>query len=95
MTPEMRTGIIDAAVNELRAMLEENMSGIEKTMSIAHENHADPLKPFKYPVSMGIVLQPVGEACKVTAKISYSVSQKDESFGETVDPNQVKMNFDE
>lgn len=94
MNQLMKDKLVETAMDEINGMLREHIDRIDKSMVSALEDH-DGEKQFKYPIALGLVIKPVGGACHVTAKISYSVRHADESIGQMVDPNQMKINFPE
>lgn len=88
----LKERLVGTAIVEINGVLRDHINRIDDSMALALEDY-DGEKPFKYPVSLGLVIQPMGDACKVSAKISYSVRHVDESVGQIVDPNQMKMSF--
>ena len=94
MKHETQNALIETALDEIGGLLREHMPTIDRSMQ-SSAAVSDPEKTFKYPVSLSIVIEPRGaDASRVTAKISYSVRHTDESIGQEVDPNQMKMSLE-
>lgn len=94
MKPELQKEIIDGAMSEIRALMTEHMAAIDKSLQSMYAEHESD-KQFKYPVNLGIVIEPHGPTAKVSAKISYSVKHSDESIGVVADPDQMKMDLED
>jgi len=90
MTNQMKSDLIDAAVAELSGLLNEHIDTIDQSMQSALAEW-DKETAFVYPVSLGLKITPYDQQAKVCAKISYSVKHSDETAGQIVDPNQMKM----
>ena len=90
MTNEMKTDLIEAAVSELRGLLNEHIDTIDTSMQSALAEY-DKESAFVYPVALGLKITPYDQQAKVCAKISYSVRHSDETIGQVVDSHQMKM----
>ena len=90
MTNQMKADLIEAAVSELRGLLNEHIDTIDSSMQSALAEH-DKETAFVYPVALGLRITPYDQQAKVVARISYSVRHSDETAGQVVDPHQMKM----
>ena len=88
-----KTMVIDAAVDELRGLLNEHIDTIDQSMQSMLAEHQKESE-FKYKVGLGLSLVPRPDTTKVSASISYSVRHSDETAGYDVDPNQTVMDLD-
>ena len=94
MDMNMKTQVIDAAIQELTGLLNEHIDTIDQSMQSALVEW-DKDSAFSYPVSLGLKITPYDRQAKVSAKISYSVKHSDETVGQTVDPDQMTMNLED
>lgn len=89
MNASLKGKVKEAILSEICGLLDTHMDGIDEAMG-AQLAENNPESVFKYPVSIGIKLEPYGCECKVTAKIGYTVKKSDESFG-TMATDQIDM----
>ena len=94
MDSNMKSQLIEAAVSELTGLLNEHIDTIDQSMQSALVEW-EKESAFSYPVSLGLKITPYDRQAKVCAKISYSVKHSDETIGQTVDPDQMKMNLED
>ena len=78
--------VLDAAKAEVCSMLEENSTKIMSSYKDARDEHpADSKTKFKFGVGLTTVLeQKTREDIKVSAKISFGITFKDETMGQTI-----------
>jgi hypothetical protein len=94
MTNDIRGRALEAAEEEIGALLVEQWPEICKAMDAAAIQHAyQSDKPFAYRVAVAIELRPAGDSCHVRVKLAYTVAHKAESEGVLVS-DQAELDFD-
>jgi len=90
---EIKTAVINSAIEQLRGLLESNYDKIRKAADdsfVDDEGKTDPVAK----VSAAIEWEALAEAPTVIVKLGWSARFKDESEA-VVDPLQTKLNIEE